>query len=93
MSQFLYLDRTIEKTIREAFRYFSVISVTGPRQSGKSTLLGHFFPHFTPFFYIPSPLRCYFGVLLLPLGEKIGLLNSSAPPVYDQRGGMLDGKQ
>lgn len=46
MSQFLYLNRTIEKTIREAFRYFSVISVTGPRQSGKSTLLGHLFPHF-----------------------------------------------
>ena len=40
----LYLNRTIEGIIREASQYFSVISVTGPRQSGKSTLLKHLFP-------------------------------------------------
>ncbi len=39
-----YLNRTIEEVIKEASRYFSVISVTGPRQSGKSTLLKHLFP-------------------------------------------------
>lgn len=36
----------METVIMEAFRYFSVISVTGPRQSGKSTLLKHLFPKY-----------------------------------------------
>lgn len=44
MTTSLYLNRTIEGIIREASQYFSVISVTGPRQSGKSTLLKHLFP-------------------------------------------------
>ena len=44
MNQSLYLTRTIEEVIKEASQYFSVISVTGPRQSGKSTLLKHLFP-------------------------------------------------
>ncbi len=44
MANNLYLNRTIEGIIKEASQYFSVISVTGPRQSGKSTLLKHLFP-------------------------------------------------
>ena len=44
MANNLYLNRTMEGIIKEAFKYFSVISVTGPRQSGKSTLLKHLFP-------------------------------------------------
>lgn len=39
-----YINRTIESTIFEAIKYFDVISLTGPRQSGKSTLLTHLFP-------------------------------------------------
>lgn len=46
MSTIPYLNRAIEEIIKEAFKYFSVISVTGPRQSGKSTLLRHLFPSF-----------------------------------------------
>jgi len=41
-----YFKRTIEEVITAASQYFSVISVTGPRQSGKSTLLNHLFPDF-----------------------------------------------
>lgn len=41
-----YIPRSIEVLIKEAALYFSVISVTGPRQSGKSTLLKHLFPEF-----------------------------------------------
>lgn len=41
-----YINRTMEEVIKEAAQYFSVISVTGPRQSGKSTLLKHLFPNF-----------------------------------------------
>lgn len=40
----LYIPRRLESTINEAAQYFSVISVTGPRQSGKSTMLKHLFP-------------------------------------------------
>ena len=45
MASNLYLNRTMEGIIREAAKYFSVISVTGPRQSGKSTLLKYLFPN------------------------------------------------
>lgn len=44
-----YINRSIEKEILQAAQYFSVISVTGPRQSGKSTLLKHLFPGFAKF--------------------------------------------
>ena len=44
-----YIPRTIEKEITQAAEYFSVISVTGPRQSGKSTLLRHLFPNYVKY--------------------------------------------
>ena len=44
MAKQIYIPRRLENLIREAAQYFSVISVTGPRQSGKSTLLKHLFP-------------------------------------------------
>ena len=40
-----YIHRILEKEILEASRYFSVITLTGPRQSGKSTLLKNLFPN------------------------------------------------
>lgn len=46
MDKFLYIPRAIEPLILEASQYFSVISITGPRQSGKSTLLKHLFPDY-----------------------------------------------
>lgn len=39
-----YIHRKLEETILEASKYFSVIAVSGPRQSGKSTLLTQLFP-------------------------------------------------
>ncbi|MDE5594523.1 MAG: ATP-binding protein [Muribaculaceae bacterium] len=39
-----YISREMTASIIEAARYFSVITVTGPRQSGKSTLLRHIYP-------------------------------------------------
>nr|MDE7073484.1 AAA family ATPase [Odoribacter sp.] len=39
-----YIQRELAGSIEEAFRYFSVITVTGPRQSGKTTLLRNQFP-------------------------------------------------
>ncbi len=40
-----YIKRDIEDTILEAAKYFPVITVTGPRQSGKTTMLRHVFPN------------------------------------------------
>ncbi|MDE6416415.1 MAG: ATP-binding protein [Duncaniella sp.] len=42
-----YIDRLVAPSILEAHRYFPVIEVTGPRQSGKSTLCRHLFPNYT----------------------------------------------
>ena len=41
-----YIHRELEKTIIEVAKYFSVITVTGPRQSGKTTMLRHIFKEF-----------------------------------------------
>ena len=41
-----YISRTMEDIILESSKCFSVISVTGPRQSGKSTLIKHLFPQY-----------------------------------------------
>ncbi len=38
-----YIDRTLSSSILDAHKYFPVIIVTGPRQSGKSTLCRHLF--------------------------------------------------
>ncbi len=49
MTQIPYIPRCLESIIKEAAQYFSVISVTGPRQSGKSTMLRHLFPDFVQY--------------------------------------------
>jgi len=40
------ISRNIEKVIKEAHRYFSVITITGPRQLGKTTLVKQLFPDY-----------------------------------------------
>lgn len=40
-----YIHRELSSVLEEAYRYFSVITVTGPRQSGKTTLIRNLFPH------------------------------------------------
>ncbi|MCK5583407.1 MAG: AAA family ATPase, partial [Elusimicrobiales bacterium] len=37
----MYINRLIEKTIKQVRTTFPAIVITGPRQSGKSTLLKH----------------------------------------------------
>lgn len=38
-----FITRTMSEAVREAAQYFPVVTLTGPRQSGKSTLLRHLF--------------------------------------------------
>lgn len=40
-----YIRRELSGTIEEAVRYFPVITITGPRQSGKTTLIRNEFKH------------------------------------------------
>lgn len=42
-----YIRRELSDVIEEAYRYFSVITITGPRQSGKTTLIRNLFPNLT----------------------------------------------
>ena len=49
MNDFNYIERDLSATILEAAQYFPVICVTGPRQSGKSTLVTHLFPTYNKF--------------------------------------------
>lgn len=41
-----FIRRELGKTLIEAANYFPVLCVTGPRQSGKSTLVTHLFPEY-----------------------------------------------
>ncbi len=41
-----FINRELGRTVLEAASYFPVLCVTGPRQSGKSTLVNHLFPHY-----------------------------------------------
>nr|MDA3926526.1 ATP-binding protein [Kiritimatiellia bacterium] len=41
-----YIQRHLEGVLLEALRQFSAVAITGPRQSGKSTLLRHTLPNY-----------------------------------------------
>lgn len=42
-----YIYRSISKCILDAIQYYSVITITGPRQVGKTTLCKNLFPNYT----------------------------------------------
>jgi hypothetical protein len=42
----MVIDRKLEEAIKDALDKYPVIALTGPRQSGKTTLLKHIFPDF-----------------------------------------------
>lgn len=46
--------RKLEVAIKENLNYFSVVTITGPRQSGKTTLIKSMFPEL-PFFSLENP--------------------------------------
>lgn len=50
----MYIKREIEKEVLESAKEYPVITITGPRQSGKTTLVKHLFPNLT-YFSLEAP--------------------------------------
>lgn len=48
-----FIPRAMSASIVEAANFFPVVTLTGPRQSGKSTLLRHLYANL-PYFSIPD---------------------------------------
>ena len=70
-----YIHRSIEPALREMVGQFPVVAVTGPRQSGKSTLLQEVFAKYA-YLTLDDPL-----VLQQALGDPELLLESAGPRV------------
>ncbi len=50
-----YIHRALENQIQQAMEQFPVVVLTGPRQSGKSTLLQHLYPNY-PYHTFDDPI-------------------------------------
>lgn len=71
-----YLSRDMEKAILEAAEYYSVICLTGPRQSGKSTLLKHLFPNYVEYSMKDMHVREF------ALNDPVAFLNQTTEGMF-----------
>lgn len=71
-----YISRTLEATLLEAWRYFPVLAVTGPRQSGKSTLIRHLFPDAVSFSLKDVHVCAY------ALNDPVAFLSQTEAPLF-----------
>lgn len=71
-----YIPRNMENLLLEAAQYFSVISVTGPRQSGKSTILKHLFPQAIKFSLKDVNVREF------ALNDPVAFLNQTSEMMF-----------
>lgn len=74
-----YRSRHIESKLLEHGRHFKVVLVTGARQVGKSTLLGHLFPKLKTFVF--DPVQDLYGVRQDP---DLFLENFPPPLILDE---------
>ena len=72
----MYINREMEKTLLEAWQYFPVLTVTGPRQSGKSTLLKHLFPDAVAFSLKDIQVRDF------ALSDPVAFLGQTDRPLF-----------
>jgi predicted AAA+ superfamily ATPase len=70
------LPRTLEATIRRAAKTFPAVIVTGPRQSGKTTLLRHMLARSHRFMSLENP-----DVRRRALSDPVGFLRDNPPPL------------
>ena len=71
-----YIEREMEKTLRLAWQYFPVLTVTGPRQSGKSTLLRHMFPEAVTYSLKDIQIREF------ALNDPVAFLGQTEKPLF-----------
>jgi predicted AAA+ superfamily ATPase len=69
----VFINREIKETIIESSRYFSVITVTGPRQSGKTTLIRQMFPEYL-YYSLENP-----DTLAFAHNDPVAFLKTPAP--------------
>jgi len=70
------LPRILEKTLRKAMKTFPAVLVTGPRQSGKTTLLSERFKATHRFVSLENP-----DIRARVIDDPIGFLNENRPPI------------
>ncbi|MFH1189307.1 MAG: ATP-binding protein [Candidatus Omnitrophota bacterium] len=71
-----YLDRDIEKIVKAASRRFPAVIVTGPRQSGKTTLLNHIFADSHTYVSMDNP-----DTRLMAINEPPLFFDNYKPPL------------
>ena len=71
-----YINRDIEKIIKIAVRQFPAVIVTGPRQSGKTTLLKHLFHKTHKYVSMDNP-----DLRLMAIEEPVLFFENYPPPV------------
>ncbi|MCF8380838.1 MAG: ATP-binding protein [Bacteroidales bacterium] len=75
----MYITRKIESYLKRMIRQFPILSITGPRQSGKTTLLKSLFPEFK-YYNLERP-----DYRELILSDPVGFLKSAgAGIIFDE---------
>jgi len=73
---FRYIERSLEPVLRRAVREFPAVVLTGPRQSGKTTLLTQMFADTRRYVSLEPP-----DVRMAAAEDPRGFLDTYAPPV------------
>ena len=60
------IERTLHKKLSELTQKYPIVTLTGPRQSGKSTLLRHSFPNYK-YVSLEDPERDARGYICWPV--------------------------
>lgn len=75
-----YIERTLERVLKRAVREFPAVVLTGPRQSGKTTLLKHLFGERYRYVSLETP-----DIRLAAASDPRGFLELyPAPAIFDE---------